>query len=265
MTFEEWETARDDSIKFAQKTIESMVKSKEDSELSKLFGATYNDAVTDEIREYNKNIMMTLIETDLYQIAAALNKIAETMPKAPEASSRRDEVQMMDEKELRELEYEKEMQEQAEYMSRWKLRKEIKKKLKALRKMLKGDIISLPQLNIIDKDLATLADPRTLEALRILEENGKDIPTPQNPKIPSAVQFDPMDIRIFKERCAYDTSAVSAAGVKESEILDIYLHEMAETFGEKLLEEGAIKYITYPSDVIGKNCIEMTIMTVEER
>lgn len=172
---------------------------------------------------------------------------------------------MMDEKELRKLEYEREMQEQAEYMSRWKLRKQIKKKLKALRKMLKGDIVSLPQLNIIDKDLATLADPRTLEALRILEENGKDIPAPQNPKIPSAVQFDPMDIRIFKERCAYDTSAISAAGVKESEILDICLHEMAETFGEKLLEEGAIKYITYPSDVIGKNCIEMTIMTVEER
>ena len=97
MTFEEWETARDDSIKFAQKTIESMVKSKEDSELSKLFGATYNDAVTDEIREYNKNIMTTLIETDLYQIAAALNKIAGELTNAPrvifkdpEASFRRE-------------------------------------------------------------------------------------------------------------------------------------------------------------------------------
>lgn len=95
MTFEEWDQARDDSIKFAQKTIESMVKSKEDSELSKLFGTTYDDAVTDEIREYNKNIMTTLIEEDLHQIAAALNKIAEeltnaprVMFKAPEATSR---------------------------------------------------------------------------------------------------------------------------------------------------------------------------------
>ena len=88
MTFKEWEQARDDSIKFAQETIKSMVKSKEDSELSKLFGTAYNDAVTDEIREYNKNIMMTLIETDLYQIAAALNEIAEGSVKAPEATSR---------------------------------------------------------------------------------------------------------------------------------------------------------------------------------
>ncbi len=89
MTFKEWETARDDSIKFAQETIESMTKSREDSELSKLFGTAYDDAVTDEIREYNKNIMMTLTEEDLYQIAGALNKIAEIMPKAPEATSRK--------------------------------------------------------------------------------------------------------------------------------------------------------------------------------
>ena len=83
MTFEEWGTARDNSIKFAQETIESMKESIEDSELSKLLGTAYNDAITDEIREYNKNIMMTLIETDLYQIAAALNKIAEGSVKAP--------------------------------------------------------------------------------------------------------------------------------------------------------------------------------------
>lgn len=88
MTFQEWEIARDDSIKFAQKTIESMIEDRDNSELNKLFGNTYTNAVTDEVREYNKNIMMTLIETDLYQIAAALNKIAETMPKAPEATSR---------------------------------------------------------------------------------------------------------------------------------------------------------------------------------
>lgn len=88
MTFKEWEVARDNSIKFAQKEIESMKKSIEDSELSKLFGTAYNDTVTDEIREYNKSIMVNLIEEDLYQIAGVLNKIAGTMPKAPEATSR---------------------------------------------------------------------------------------------------------------------------------------------------------------------------------
>ena len=95
MTFKEWETARDDSIKFAEETIKSMANSRENSELSKLFGAAYNDTVTDEIRAYNKNIMMTLTEEDLYQIAGALNKITEglanaprVMFKAPEATSR---------------------------------------------------------------------------------------------------------------------------------------------------------------------------------
>ena len=83
MTFKEWGTARDDSIKFAEETIKSMANSKENSELSKLFGAAYNDTVTDEIRAYNKNIMMTLTEEDLYQIAGALNKIAEELANAP--------------------------------------------------------------------------------------------------------------------------------------------------------------------------------------
>lgn len=89
MTFEEWEVARDNSIKFAQETIESMKESH--SELSKLLGSAYTDAITDEVRDYNENIMITLIETDLFQIAAALNKIAGTMPKAPEATSRESE------------------------------------------------------------------------------------------------------------------------------------------------------------------------------
>jgi len=95
MTFKEWDQARDDSIKFAQETMESIKKSSEDSKLNDLFGNAYTDKITDEIREYNKNIMITLTEQDLYQIAAALNKIAEeltnaprVMFKAPEATSR---------------------------------------------------------------------------------------------------------------------------------------------------------------------------------
>ena len=88
MTFQEWETARDNTVKFAQETIESMKESH--SELCELLGSTYTNAITDEVRDYNENIMITLIEGDLFQIAAALDKIAETMPKAPEATSRRE-------------------------------------------------------------------------------------------------------------------------------------------------------------------------------
>ena len=88
MTFNEWEQARENSMKFAQETIEAMKDSQETSELGKLFGSAYTDAITDEIREYNKNIMMTLIEEDLHQIAVALNKIAEGSVKTPEANSR---------------------------------------------------------------------------------------------------------------------------------------------------------------------------------
>ena len=81
MTFEEWKVARDNSVKFAQETIESMKKSH--SELCELLGSTYTKAITDEVRDYNENIMITLIEGDLFQIAAALNKIAEGLVNAP--------------------------------------------------------------------------------------------------------------------------------------------------------------------------------------
>ena len=56
-------------------------------------------------------------------------------------------------------EYEREMQEQAEYMSRWKLRKEIKKKLRALRKKIKADEASLPQLQTISRRLDDVEIP----------------------------------------------------------------------------------------------------------
>lgn len=92
MTFHEWEIARDNSIKLTQETIETITKDRGNSELSKLFGSAYTDTVTDEIREYNKNIMMTLIEEDLHQIAVVLNKIAGVMSKDLETSSRKEEV-----------------------------------------------------------------------------------------------------------------------------------------------------------------------------
>jgi len=150
-------------------------------------------------------------------------------------------------------EYEKEMQEQAEYMSRWKLRKEIKKKLRALRKKVKADEASLPQLQIIDKDLATLVDSRALEALRILEEKGKDVPAPAIPKRGITAEFTPMMVRTFKESYAYDASCVD---------LDMILPEIAAQMGKTLLEEEAIEYKVYNDDVIGQRRVDMIIRVV---
>lgn len=167
---------------------------------------------------------------------------------------------MMNEKELRELEYEREMQAQAEYMSRWKLRKEIKKKLRALRKKVKADEASLPQLKAISRNLDNIENPLEPCTMKNPEENSKKDSTL---KIPLTARFIPMDTRIFKEKYAYNTSGIVAG--EESKILETCLREMAESLGERLLAEGAIKYIIYPSDTIDKQWVEMTIMTVEER
>ena len=164
----------------------------------------------------------------------------------------------MNEKELRELEYEREMQEQAEYMSRWKLRKQIKRKLKALRKMLKGDIISLPHLQIIDKDLATLADPRTLEALRILEEKGKNVPAPQTPTI----KYVPYHVEHYKRTFVYDPRMVAASSTDRIE--DVILKQMSEEFGYELLKANAIQYRIYNSAMIDKKQVEMKVDVVVE-
>ena len=154
--------------------------------------------------------------------------------------------------------YEMEMQEQAEYISRWKLRKEIKKKLRALRKKLKGDMISLPQLQIIDKDLATLVDSRTLEALRILEEKGKNIPAPQNPTI----IWQPCHTEHFRKSYSYDPRMVIAPSVDRIE--DVILKEMAEEFGYELLKANAIQYRIYNSAIIDKKQVEMKVDVVVE-
>lgn len=166
----------------------------------------------------------------------------------------------MNEKELRKLEYEREMQEQAEYMSRWKLRKQIKQKLKALRKMLKGDIVSLPHLNIIDKDLATLVDFRTLEALRILEENGKDVPAPQTPTI----KYVPYHVEHYKRTFVYDPRMIIASSTDRIE--DVILKQMSEEFGYELLKANAIQYRIYNSAIIDKKQVEMKVdVVVEDR
>lgn len=92
MTFKEWDEIRKNSLEMVEETVHSLTQESQSPELAKLFGSTYTDSVTDEIREYTKTVTLSLIEEDLHQIAAALNKVAETMPKAPEATSRRNEV-----------------------------------------------------------------------------------------------------------------------------------------------------------------------------
>ena len=64
MTFEEWEVTRDNTIKFAQETIESMKENH--SELSKLLGSAYTNAITDEVRDYN-DIYSDLSDSDFYR------------------------------------------------------------------------------------------------------------------------------------------------------------------------------------------------------
>ena len=155
-------------------------------------------------------------------------------------------------------EYEKEMQEQAEYMSRWRLRKEIKKKLRALRKKIKADEASLPHLQIIDKDLAALVDSRTLEALRILEEKGKNVPAPQTPTIKCV----PCHTEHYMRTFAYDPRMVIDPPADCIE--DVILKEMAEEFGYELLKANAIQYRIYNSAIIDKKQVEMKVDVVVE-
>ena len=144
-------------------------------------------------------------------------------------------------------------------MSRWKLRKEIKKKLRELRKKLKADEASLPQLQIIDKDLATLVDPRTLEALRILEEKGKNIPASQNPTI----IWQPCHTEHYRKTFAYDPRMVVAPSVDRIE--DVILKQMSEEFGYELLKAGAIQYRICNNKIIeDKKQVEMKVDVVIE-
>ena len=76
---------------------------------------------------------------------------------------------MMNEKELRELEYEREMQEQAESIERWRLKKEIKRKIKALRKNLRkyqDDLLHLQQINTKIDELENQLSTQTQVKMR---------------------------------------------------------------------------------------------------
>ena len=124
--------------------------------------------------------------------------------------------------------YEMEMQEQAEYMSRWKLRKEIKKKLRELRKKVKADEASLPQLQAISRNLDDVENP--LEPCTILnpDKNPKKDLIMTNPPTPLISR---LGIKTFKETYEFP----STWGASE-----IVMQNLARDMGRKLLEEGGI-------------------------
>ena len=140
----------------------------------------------------------------------------------------------MNEKELRELEYEREMQEQAEYMSRWKLRKEIKKKLRALRKKIKADEASLPHLKIISANLDDIEkslDPCTM--INLNEKLKKSLAM-TNPPTPLISRFG---VKSFKETYEFPSTWEPAQRI---EAKGMVAQELAKDMGRKLLEEGGM-------------------------
>lgn len=130
--------------------------------------------------------------------------------------------------------YEKEMQEQSEYIERWKLKKEIKRKLKALRKKLKGDITALPQLQAISRNLDDIEKP--LEPCTILnpEEKPKKDLIMKNPPTPLISR---LGIKTFKETYDFPWTWESTQRIEASEIV---MQNLARDIGRKLLEEGGI-------------------------
>ena len=160
----------------------------------------------------------------------------------------------MNEKELRELEYEKEMQEQAEYISRWKLRKEIKKKLRALRKKIKADEASLPRLKTISRRLDDVEIP--LEPC--VMKNPEQTPSLNFSKKNPTVIWQPCHTEHFHKIYTYDSCFVN------DHLEDVILKEMAEEFGYELLKAGAIQYRI--CDNMDKKQVEMKVdVVVEDR
>ena len=162
----------------------------------------------------------------------------------------------MNEKKLRELEYEREMQEQAEYMSRWKLRKEIKKKLRALRKKVKADEASLPQLQTISRRLDDVEKP--LEPC-VMENPDSTAESGFSGKNPTII-WQPCHIEHYSRTFAYDPRMIN-----EFSFVDI-LKEMSETFGYELLKANAIQYRIYDNKIMDAKQVEMKVdVVVEDR
>ena len=157
--------------------------------------------------------------------------------------------------------YEREMQEQAEYMSRWKLRKEIKTKLRALRKKIRKDEASLPRLKTISRNLDDVE--KSLEPCTMINPD----PAPKSnfcEKNPTII-WQPCHTEHYMRTFVYDPRMVEAPSVGRIE--DVILKEMAEEFGYELLKAGAIQYRIYDNRIIeDKKQVEMKIdVVVEDR
>ena len=148
--------------------------------------------------------------------------------------------------------YEREMQEQAEYMSRWKLRKEIKKKLRALRKKIKADETSLPRLKMISRRLDDVEKP--LEPC-VMQNPDSTLKSNFREKNPTII-WQPCHTEHYHRTFAYDPRMVE----------DVILKEMAEKFGYELLKANAIQYRIYDNKVMDTKQVEMKVdVVVEDR
>ena len=157
--------------------------------------------------------------------------------------------------------YEREMQEQAEYMSRWKLRKEIKKKLRALRKKIKADEASLPQLQTISRRLDDVEIPLEPCVMQNPDSTAESDFCRKNPTI----IWQPCHTEHYRRTFAYDPRMVIAPSVDRIE--DIILKQMSEEFGYELLKTGAIQYRICDDAIMEhKKQVEMKVdVVVEDR
>ena len=151
--------------------------------------------------------------------------------------------------------YEMEMQEQAEYMSRWKLRKEIKKKLRVLRKKVRKDEASLPQLQTISRRLDDVEKP--LEPC--VMENPEPTPKSNFCEKNLEIMWQPCHTEHYHRKFVYDPRMLIAPFEK-----DIILKEMAEEFGYELLKANAIQYRICDDTSKDKIIIEMKVDVVIE-
>ena len=157
--------------------------------------------------------------------------------------------------------YEMEMQEQAEYMSRWKLRKEIKKKLRVLRKKVRKDEASLPQLQTISRRLDDVEKPLEPCVMQNPEPTAESDFYRKNPTI----IWQPCHTEHYRRTFAYDPRMVIAPSVDRIE--DIILKQMSEEFGYELLKTGAIQYRICDDAIMEhKKQVEMKVdVVVEDR
>lgn len=163
----------------------------------------------------------------------------------------------MNEKELRELEYEREMQAQAECMSRWKLRKEIKKKLRELRKKIKADETSLPHLKTISRRLDDVEIPLEPCTMQNPDSTAESNFYGKNPTI----LWQPCHTEHYRRTFVYDPRTLIAPFEQ-----DIILKQMSEKFGYELLKANAIQYKICDNGIMDTKQVEMKVdVVVEDR